>query len=125
VSIVGRFLEHGRIYHFANGGTPEYWIGSADCMQRNLESRVEVLCPIASARHQEELQAVIDLQLADRRNAWEMATDGSYAQRGSGRKHEPGSQELLIARAEKHVRTAMRLRQRKPKGIARRALEPV
>ena len=46
VSIVGRFLEHGRIYYFRNGGAEEYFIGSADCMTRNLESRVEVVVPV-------------------------------------------------------------------------------
>ena len=46
VSIVGRFLEHARIYYFRNGGAEEYFIGSADCMKRNLESRVECSCPV-------------------------------------------------------------------------------
>jgi polyphosphate kinase len=123
VSIVGRFLEHCRIFHFANGGKPEYWIGSADCMKRNLESRVEVLCPVEDPRHQEELQAILDLQLDDRRSAWEMASDGAYAQRRPTKeKHQVGSQQLLIERAEKRLRSATRLRRRKPKGFARRSL---
>ncbi|MBM4267192.1 MAG: polyphosphate kinase 1 [Deltaproteobacteria bacterium] len=121
VSIVGRFLEHMRIFHFANGGKPEYWIGSADCMKRNLESRVEVLCPVDDPRHQEELQAILDLQLDDRRSAWEMRPDGRYVQRRPTKeKHLIGSQQILIERAEKRLRSATRLRRRKPKGFARR-----
>ena len=72
VSIVGRFLEHARIYYFRNGGDEEYYIGSADCMKRNLESRVEVLAPVEDPRLQKELRAILDLQLADQRGAWDM-----------------------------------------------------
>ena len=124
VSIVGRFLEHTRIVHFEAGGDPEYWIGSADCMKRNLESRVEVLCPVEDPRHRQEIQAILDLQLEDQRSAWEMDSDGSYTQREPKRPDDPGSQELLIERAEKRLRSATRLRKRKPKGIARRTLSP-
>src|SRR5262249_33430955 len=71
VSIVGRFLEHGRIYYFRNGGAEEYFIGSADAMKRNLESRVEVVTPVEDPVLRKELRAVIDLQLAPNRCAWE------------------------------------------------------
>lgn len=124
VSVVGRFLEHTRILHFEGGGQPEYWIGSADCMQRNLESRVEVLCPVDEPRHREEIQAILDLQLADQRSAWEMDASGSYTQRQPKKPEDPGSQEILIERAEKRLRAATRLRKRKPKGIARRTYSP-
>jgi polyphosphate kinase len=77
ISIVGRFLEHSRIYHFRNGGAPEYYIGSADCMKRNLESRVEVLTPVEDPRLQKELRAILDRHLADQRNAWEMSSAGT------------------------------------------------
>jgi len=119
ISVVGRFLEHSRIYHFRNAGTPEYLIGSADCMKRNLESRVEVLTPVEDPRLQKELRQILDLHLADQRNAWEMASDGTYVQR---RKPgvETGSQEQLIERAERRQRDASRLKKRRPKGIARR-----
>jgi polyphosphate kinase len=77
-SIVGRFLEHSRIYYFRNGGAEEYFIGSADCMKRNLESRVEVLVPVEYASGRQRLRAMLDLQLAPNRNAWVMQSDGSY-----------------------------------------------
>lgn len=78
-SIVGRFLEHSRIYYFENGGSPEVYIGSADLMERNLDRRVEVLCPV----HQPELRAhlrdvVLGTLLADTDRARVLQTDGTY-----------------------------------------------
>jgi polyphosphate kinase len=119
ISVVGRFLEHSRIFHFRNGGAAEYYIGSADAMKRNLESRVEVLTPVEDPRLQKELRAILDLHLDDQRNAWEMLSDGTYKQRRKPGK-DVGSHELLIQRAERRQREASRLKKRKPKGIARR-----
>ena len=59
--LVGRFLEHSRIYRFANGGDPEYFLGSADWMKRNLDSRVETIVPILDPRIREELDRVIEV----------------------------------------------------------------
>jgi polyphosphate kinase len=78
VSVVGRFLEHGRIYYFRNGGDEEYLIGSADAMTRNLESRVEVLVPVEDPQLRKELRTVLDCQLKPNRCQWEMCSDGSY-----------------------------------------------
>jgi len=86
ISIVGRFLEHSRIYYFRNGGDEEYYIGSADCMSRNLESRVEILVPVEAPELRLDLRFLLDTQLADRCSAWEMQSDGSYVQR----RPEPG-----------------------------------
>jgi polyphosphate kinase len=121
ISIVGRFLEHARIIFFNNDGDSEFYIGSADWMKRNLESRVEVMVPIEDPRHQKELRTIIDLQLRDQRNAWDMQPDGHYVQRagGEGRK-ERGAQVLLAEHAEKRHKAAMRLRKRKPQGVVRR-----
>jgi polyphosphate kinase len=119
VSIVGRFLEHSRIYYFRNAGAPEYYIGSADCMKRNLESRVEVLTPVEDPRLQKEIHGILEMHLADQRNAWDMASDGTYVQRRKPGA-DTGSQELLIERAERRQREASRLKKRRPKGIARR-----
>ncbi len=81
VSIVGRFLEHARIFCFANAGSPEYSIGSADWMTRNLDHRVEAVTPVEDRRLQEELQTILDLQLADNVNAWDLQPDGTYVRR--------------------------------------------
>ena len=75
---MGRFLEHARLYYFRNGGSEEYYIGSADLMTRNLESRVEALTPIKAVEMMDELRTFIDLQLEDRAGAWEMNSSGTY-----------------------------------------------
>ncbi len=80
-SIVGRFLEHARIYYFRNGGAEEYFIGSADCMKRNLEHRVEVVTPVESERLRKRLREILEIQFGDRRSAWDMKPDGEYVQR--------------------------------------------
>ncbi len=102
ISIVGRFLEHSRIYYFRNGGDEEYYIGSADLMQRNLESRVEVLAPIGDPELRQELRLFLTAQLGDMHSAWEMQPDGSYTRR-TPRPGGPkiGCQEQLIKAANK------------------------
>jgi polyphosphate kinase len=81
VSIIGRFLEHSRIFYFHNDGTPQYYIGSADWMRRNLSSRVEAATPIEDPRLQEYLWFILQSSLQDHRQAWEMLPDGRYRQR--------------------------------------------
>ena len=116
ISVIGRFLEHERIYYFHNGGRPEYYLGSADAMQRNLEKRVEVLIPIEDPRLQAELRHVLDTQLSDQRGAWDMLADGSYVQRtGMGARH---CQQQLIERTERRLKEATRLRRRKVQSSA-------
>jgi polyphosphate kinase len=100
ISIVGRFLEHARIFRFGNGGRPEHFLGSADWMSRNLDFRVEAIAPVEEPRLQEELDAILDLQLADNVKAWDMQPDGSYVQRRPEKGEEPrSSQELLMQRS--------------------------
>ncbi|MEF8786926.1 MAG: polyphosphate kinase 1 [Haloarculaceae archaeon] len=89
-SIVGRFLEHSRIFYFENGGEPEYYIGSADWMTRNLDKRVEAVTPVEDPTLREQLRFILDLMLADNRRVWEMDSDGSYAQRHP----EPGERTI-------------------------------
>jgi polyphosphate kinase len=79
-SIVGRFLEHSRIYRFANGGAPRYFIGSADLRPRNLRRRVEVLVPVDDANHRRRLDEILALYLDDP-TAWELSPDGNYEPR--------------------------------------------
>ncbi|HVO96600.1 MAG TPA: polyphosphate kinase 1 [Bryobacteraceae bacterium] len=84
-SIVGRFLEHSRIYYFENGGHEEIYLGSADLMNRNLHHRVELLFPIENKRIMARLRdEILGTYLADNRNARHMLPDGSYAWDKSG-----------------------------------------
>lgn len=84
-SIVGRFLEHSRISYFANGGHEEVYVGSADWMPRNLNRRVEVVCPVNDPRIRSHLKdVVLDAYLKDNVNARELRPDGSYAPPISG-----------------------------------------
>ena len=69
-SVLGRFLEHSRIYHFVNGGDDEFWIGSADLMHRNLDRRVESLVRIERPAHKASLQEVFDLAMSDETSNW-------------------------------------------------------
>lgn len=71
-SILGRFLEHSRIYHFVNGGDDEYWIGSADLMGRNLDRRVESLVMIQRKEHHLRLQNLLDLGLSEETSSWQL-----------------------------------------------------
>jgi polyphosphate kinase len=124
ISIVGRFLEHARIYYFQNGGQPEYYIGSADLMQRNLESRVESVVPIEDPALQDFLRFVMDTQLADQRSAWEMQPDGTYKQRVPGRGTKATNSQVAFALdAEKRLREATRRRKRRSRGIRRREVD--
>jgi polyphosphate kinase len=78
-SIVGRFLEHSRIMYFANDDKEELYIGSADWMVRNLDHRVEVVCPLEAPELRDYLKSVLDVYLRDNVNARELSADGSYA----------------------------------------------
>ncbi len=96
VSVVGRLLEHSRIYRFENAGEPVYFIGSADLRPRNLRHRVELLVPIMDQRHQGQLDQILDLYLEDP-TGWELNASGEYVQRkGKGE----GAQETLIGRLQ-------------------------
>lgn len=108
LSIVGRFLEHSRIFYFKNGGEDEYLIGSADLMKRNLESRVEVVVQITPPTLKKELRLVLNTLLDDNQNAWDMQADGSYVKRDSELKKLNGEtpSEQKSAEKENHVRAS-------------------
>ena len=83
-SIIGRFLEHSRIFHFANGQenptAGDFYIGSADWMHRNLSKRIEVIAPVLAAGPKERLWEILDICLRDHRQAWTLGPDGTYTQ---------------------------------------------
>ncbi len=109
ISIVGRFLEHARIYYFRNGGAEEYFISSADAMKRNLEARVEVLCPVELPELTRELRLVFDTYAADRRSAWVMQPDGTYLQNvPSDEESSEGSHQMLISFAGKRLKKSLK-----------------
>ncbi len=122
ISIVGRFLEHSRIYYFHNGSNEEYFIGSADIMTRNLEDRVEVITPVEPPDLRVELRKILDAQLNDQRSAWEMQPDGIYIQRNS---QEDGEEQIschekFIRQAEKRLSDALRQFKLRKKKIIKR-----
>ena len=112
-SILGRFLEHSRIYAFANSdgpqigegpvSGPEVWIGSADLMHRNLDRRVEALVRITAPEQVQELIDYVDLQMADTTSSWHMQPDGTYVRHSKDAEGKPllDCQEYLI---KKHMR---------------------
>ena len=105
ISIVGRFLEHGRAFAFTADGETRYWIGSADMMARNLDNRVELMAPIDDPIAAREIQAVLDLQLADTALAWELRPDGSWERVRPVPGEEPlDSQVALMQRASAQAR---------------------
>ena len=100
VSILGRFLEHSRIFHFLNGGEEEFFIGSADWMNRNLDWRVEAIVPIEEQGHRERLREILTVLLADCGHAWELNSDGVWVRRATADgKPAPEAQNTLMSRA--------------------------
>lgn len=100
ISIVGRFLEHSRIFYFHNGGAEEFYIGSADWMPRNLDRRVEAVTPIEDPSVAQTLKDILNVMLSDNHYAWELQADGFYKQRHPA-KDEPdrAAQTLLMEAA--------------------------
>ena len=105
ISVVGRFLEHSRIFYFRNGGGEEYLIGSADLMARNLESRVEVVTSIVKKPLKKELRLLLDTLLDDRRCTWDMHPDGSYTQRIPENEDDVGCQLIQADYAQARLKT--------------------
>ena len=91
ISVVGRFLEHSRIFYFSNDGAEELYFGSADWMPRNFDRRVEVVAPIEDRSLHPRVCSLLDTFLADNREAWDLHSDGTYVQR------KPGDQPVVAA----------------------------
>jgi polyphosphate kinase len=99
-SIVGRFLEHARVFYFENAGDPKWYLGSADWMTRNLDNRVEAVTPVETVALREQLRFVLEASLADNRRRWEMRSDGSYDQVMPGEDPVRDIQEILMRATE-------------------------
>jgi polyphosphate kinase len=106
-SVVGRYLEHSRIFRFTNGGAPEHYLGSADWMARNLNNRVETVVAVADPVLQRELDDILDVYAQDNSSAWDCRPDGTY------RRREPpeggprlAAQEVFIERARRSRESA-------------------
>jgi polyphosphate kinase len=98
ISLVGRFLEHSRIYHFHNHGDPRVYIGSADVMERNFDRRVEVIAPVDAPELKAHLRdVVLDAYLRDTVNARELAPDGSYRMLRPTRGEQPFDAQMFFA----------------------------
>jgi polyphosphate kinase len=109
-SIVGRFLEHSRIYSFEAGDRVATYIGSPDLMQRNLDHRVEVLVPVENVRVRQEIHAILDSALEDDTNAWSLGADGEWTRVESGKSKRHAHHETMMRRSLKRARRGTRER---------------
>ena len=110
-SMVGRFLEHSRIYAFQAGERSRMYIGSPDLLKRNLDHRIEVLMPVENARAQREIDAILESAMADETNAWVLAPDGTWSRLTPTRPDKPYSHhEALMRRAQARARRRNRTR---------------
>lgn len=100
ISIIGRFLEHSRIYYFYNQGDEEVYIGSADWMRRNLDRRVEAITPVEDPEIIKDLQEILAIMMADNRQAWELQPDGRYIQRQPEDAKEQCAQKIFMEMAK-------------------------
>ena len=106
-SIVGRFLEHSRIYAFEAGDRVTTYIGSPDLMTRNLDHRIEILAPVESARVRHEIHAIFDSALADDTNTWLLGADGTWTRRPPSdmpHSHQEAMMERALKRSRRHAR---------------------
>jgi polyphosphate kinase len=123
-SIVGRFLEHSRVYYFRNGGMEELYLGSADLMRRNLSHRVEILFPIGNPKLVRRLKDILDLQLADERKSHHLRSDGHYARSSKSAQPDAIDSQLTLLtnqRAPVKVAKGLTVLSRKRRGGDRRA----
>ncbi len=111
VSVLGRFLEHSRIYYFHNAGQEEFYIGSADWMVRNLDYRVEAITPIEDPSHQATLREILDISLNDKGHAWNLHVDGVWKRVDAdpSQKHEDTQDTLMhhALQTHRHARRSL------------------
>ena len=101
ISIIGRFLEHSRVFWFFNDGEPISYIGSADWMRRNLDRRVEAVTPIECEKLKEEINNLLEVYLSAKRNCWEMQSDGSFIRREVKKKAICAQENLIRSYGDK------------------------
>ncbi|MCA9970806.1 MAG: polyphosphate kinase 1 [Anaerolineales bacterium] len=107
ISILGRFLEHDRIFYFHNNGQPKTFIGSADWRGRNLNDRVELVTPIEEPALQQRLIQLLEMAMSDNRLAWELQADGRYTLRRPADGKERNFHDMLMKQARKLARRAL------------------
>ncbi|MGK7933647.1 MAG: polyphosphate kinase 1 [Microcystaceae cyanobacterium] len=104
ISVIGRYLEHSRIFYFHNSGNEEIYIGSADWMSRNLSRRVEAITPVEDPKLMKELQEILAIMMSDNRQCWDLQSDGHYIQRKpENPQHETSTHQVLMDMALKSV----------------------
>ena len=107
-SVLGRFLEHSRVYHFEARSERSYYIGSADLLPRNLDHRLEAVAPVADARLQQRLAATLDALLEDD-TAWELQPDGNWKRREPKKGDQPRSAQAMLMRSARRRRRPRRV----------------
>jgi len=110
ISVIGRFLEHSRVYYFNNAGNSRLFLGSADIMPRNLDKRVETIFPVIDQRQVESVRSDLELILSDNRKSWEMTPDGTYIRKRDERT-ATDSQRLFMRRSlrrKKNIKTKVK-----------------
>ena len=100
--LIGRFLEHSRLYRFENGGDREYYIGSADWMRRNLSKRIETVAPVKDSQLQQELDEIIKVYESDNCSAWDCQNDGSYIRRHPVEGEQPQATQQIFRLLAEH-----------------------
>ncbi len=101
MGLLGRFLEHSRIYHFYNNGQEEYYMGSADWMVRNLDYRVEAITPVEDPVHKQKLREILEISLNDKGHSWQLSGDGKWTRIHPSIPGKPldGTQQILMQKA--------------------------
>ncbi len=121
ISIVGKYLEHARIYYFEHANIKMY-ISSADLMPRNLERRIELMSPIEDERLSKTLKEILDLQLADNQLSWKLQEDETYVKKEKGSEKEINSHEILETFINKMYKSFYKIRTKKESNLAKKFL---
>ena len=111
-SVLGRFLEHSRLFLFETPDSTRHFLGSADLMPRNLDHRIEIVTPVEQQRAQSELNAILEALLADNRTSWQLGPDGAWERLTPGKHRGRSAQEALMRRAQVRARRHAEYRDR-------------